>query len=89
MASSALALATNGGVDRKVTSLATSAGVARPGSEAVALLERIHLEGVDGVDDVVEFILQLGIALDVDAAGEHQVDGVIEVGFGLRKVAAR
>ena len=51
--------------------------------KAVALLEGLHLEDVDAVHDAVELLLQLGIALDVDAAGEHQVHGAIELQLGL------
>ena len=88
VASSALALATMLGSTSKVTSLAASAGVRLSlGSEAVALLQGFHLEAVDLVDDAIEFVLQIGSGLDVDAAGEHQVDSVVEVGPGFWQVA--
>ncbi len=38
------------------------------GHKAVALLEGLHLEGVDPVDDAVEFVLQLRVRFNIDAA---------------------
>jgi len=49
----------------KVTSLATSRRGLFLGREAVALLERFHLQRVHAVNDAVELILQLRIGLDV------------------------
>ena len=57
------------------------------GSKAVALLERLHLQPVHLVNDAVELVLQLRIAFDVDAAGEHQIDSAIELGLGLSELA--
>ena len=45
------------------------------GCEAVALLEGFHLEGVDGVEDSIELVVEDGVALEVEAAGEHHVNG--------------
>ena len=49
------------------------------GSEAVALLQGVHLETVDLVDDAVEFVLERRGRFDVDSAGKHEIDGVVEV----------
>ena len=49
------------------------------GHKAVALLERLHLQAVDLVDNVVELVLQLRVGLDVEAAREHQIDGAVEL----------
>lgn len=57
------------------------------GGEAVALLESVHFDVVDGVDDVFELGVEFGRTFDVDAAGEHLIDGVVEVGFGGGEVA--
>ena len=62
--------------------------VFRLGSEAVALLEASISSAVDLVDDAVEFVLQRRGGLDVDAAGEHEVDGIVEIGFGFGQIAA-
>ena len=71
-----------------MTSLATSAGRdLLLGHKAVALLERLHLEGIHLVDDLSNSSCNCGVALDVDAAGEHQVDGAIELGLGLGQLA--
>ncbi len=35
----------------------------------------------------IELILELGVGLDGDGAGEEQIDGAIELGFGLSKLA--
>ena len=48
------------------------------GSKTVALFQRIHLESVDGIHDVIELVLQCGVGFDVDSAGEHQIDGAVE-----------
>ena len=37
------------------------------------------------VHNAVELLLQLGIASDVDAGGEHEVDGAIKLLFGLNQ----
>lgn len=55
------------------------------GREAVTLLERLHLERVDLIDDAIEFVEELWIAFDVQAAGEHDIDGVVKLHFGLGK----
>ena len=47
--------------------------------ESIALLEGDHLEGVDGGEKLVELVGELGIAFEVHAAGEHGVDGGVEV----------
>ena len=59
------------------------------GDEAVALLESFHFEGVDAVDDVDELILELGVGLDGNGAGEEEIDGAIELGFGLSELTLR
>ena len=50
--------------------------------EAVALFQRVHLEGVDGIHDVLELGGELGVVLEVEAAAQHLVDGVVETGLG-------
>ena len=55
------------------------------GHKAVALLQRFRLKSVHSVHDAVELFLQLGIASDVDVAGQHQVHGEIEFILGLRQ----
>ena len=53
----------------------------------VALLEGFHFESIDAVDDAVELILQLRLGLDVDAARQHEIDGAVEVDFGVDQVS--
>ena len=47
--------------------------------EAVALLEGDDFERVDGGDELIEFVGELGIFFEVQAGGEHGVDGEVEV----------
>ncbi len=69
-------------------SLATSAGVGFSlWRKSVALLERLHLQRIDRVDNAIELILQLRRGLDVEVAREHQINGAIEVGFCFRKLS--
>jgi hypothetical protein len=56
------------------------------GDETVALLESLHLESIDAVDDVNELVLELGIGFDGDGAGKEEIDGAIELGFGLSEL---
>ena len=55
------------------------------GHKSIALLESVHLERAHAVHNAVELLLQLGIASDVDAGGEHEVDGAIKLLFGLNQ----
>ena len=57
------------------------------GHKAVALLEGLHLEAVDLVDDLVELVLQLRIGLDVEAAREHEIDGAVKLYFGFGELS--
>ena len=57
------------------------------GHKAVALLEGLHLEAVDLVDDLVELVLQLRVGLDVEAARKHEIDGAIELNLGFSEHA--
>ena len=56
------------------------------GDETVALLESLHLESIDAVDDVNELVLELGIGFDGDGAGEEEIDSSVELGFGLSEL---
>jgi len=56
--------------------------------KTVALLQRLHFKAVHLVDDAVELVGELRIASDIDAARQHHVDCAIELGLGLRKLAA-
>jgi hypothetical protein len=49
------------------------------GGEAVALAKGDHLEAVDGGEEAIELVGELGIAFEVHAGGEHGVDGEVEV----------
>ena len=51
--------------------------------KAIALLESFHLERAYAVHNAVELLLQLGVAFDVNAGGEHEVDGAIKLVLGL------
>src|SRR5262249_44691937 len=50
------------------------------GRETVALLKRSDLERVDGVEEMLKLVVELRVALEVEAAGQHQVYGGVEVG---------
>ncbi len=56
-------------------------------SKPIALLEGFHFERVDGIEDAIEFTIEQGVGVDVEAAGEHEVDGGVEVHFGLDELA--
>ncbi len=49
------------------------------GAEAVALTESDKFEGVDGGEETIELIGELGIVFEIEAAGEHGVDCGVEV----------
>ena len=77
---SAVTLPTSSGFGAKVTSLADFGGrFFDLLGEAVALLEGDHLQGVDGGEELVELVGELRVVLEVHAAGEHGVDGEVEV----------
>ena len=63
-----------------MSSAVSSGGGFELGGEAVALLERGDLEGVDGVDEALELVGERGLSLHVDAAGKDDVDSEVEVG---------
>ena len=58
------------------------------GSETVTLLESFHLKGIDAVEEMIEFILELRVVFDVDAAGEHEVNGAIELRLCIDELTA-
>ncbi len=47
--------------------------------EAIALLEGDHLQRVDGGEELVELVGELGIVFEIQAAGEHGIDGDVKV----------
>ena len=53
------------------------------GHKAIAQLQRLHLQRIHRVHNAVELLLQLCIALDIDATGQHQVHGAIELSLGF------
>ena len=57
------------------------------GSESIALLQRLHLQSIDGIDHAVELVAQLGFGPQIEIAGQHQVDGAIEVRLGCLQFA--
>ena len=59
------------------------------GGESVALLQRIHLQRVHGIHDVLELVGELRVVLQVEAAGQHEVDGIVKVVLRGVQVAAR
>ena len=56
-------------------------------SEAVALLQRCHLQFVNGLDNLVELTLQLLVVADVQVAGQQGVEGLVEVVLGGLQMA--
>ncbi len=57
------------------------------GCESISLLERLHLQRIDSIEDAVELIAQLGFGPQIEIAGQHQVDGTIEVCLGGLQLA--
>jgi hypothetical protein len=88
VASSALRLGYQIGVDHKRDIVGyVGRGWFDIGRKAVALLESLHLKGIDAVEDAVELIAQQRIGLDVQAAGQHHVHGAVEIRLGLDQLA--
>ena len=59
------------------------------GRKSIALLESFHLQGVDALDDTIEFGIERRIVLDVEVAGDHEIHCAIEIrlgGFELARV---
>jgi hypothetical protein len=52
------------------------------GGKAIPLLERLHLQRIHRVDHALQLIAQLGLVAQVEIAGQHQVNGTIEIGLG-------
>ena len=78
----------NVGIDDKGDVAGSFGGsVFRLGGEAVACFRASISRRVDLVDDAVEFVLERRGGSDVDAAGEHEIDGIVEIGFGLGQIA--
>src|ERR1700761_6287934 len=50
--------------------------------ETVTPAQGFHLKSIDGIEDAVELVVELGIGFDVEAAGAHEVDGFVEVRLG-------
>ena len=57
------------------------------GRKSISLLERLHLQSIDGIEHAVELIVQLGFVPEVEIAGQHQVYGSIKVGLGRLQLA--
>ena len=57
------------------------------GRESISLLERLRLQSIDGIENAVELIVQLGFVPEVEIAGQHQVYSSIEVCLGRLQLA--
>ena len=55
--------------------------------KSVTLLHRSHFQLVHRLDDLVELILQPLVAADIEVAGEHGIERLIEVLLGRVKMA--
>ena len=62
-------------------------GLFHLGRKAIADFEGFHLQTVHLVDDAIERVLQDRVAVDLDAAAQHEIDGVIEFRFGFQQPA--
>ena len=77
---SAVTLPTSSGSGEKVTSSAASAGAASSvGEKPLPCSQRDQLQRVDGGEQLLELVGELRVVLQVHAAGEHRVDGRVEV----------
>ena len=55
--------------------------------KAIALLQRIHFQRVDSIDDVFELVAELRAGFEVNSAGQHGVHRVIEIPLGGNQIA--
>jgi hypothetical protein len=57
------------------------------GCESISLLECLGLQCIDCIEDAVELVAQLGLAPQIEIAGQHHIDGSIEVCFSRLQLA--
>ena len=71
------------GIDREgdVVGFVDGRGLGARLAEAVALLQRRHLQLVDRLDDLVEFALQLLVVAHIQIAAQQGIEGLIEIGL--------